>query len=101
RAAVEAGLLDDPGVSQTIDNIVKRDRAMQRINAIVEAEAVVSDEAVRAKYEEVIDQLRRPELEGYVVVVHGADEETTDPAEQARAREQATQQAQRVAAEME
>lgn len=101
RAAVEAGLLDDPGVRQTIDNIVKRDRAMQRINAIVEAEAVVSDEAVRAKYEEVIDQLRRPELEGYVVVVHGADEETTDPAEQARAREQATQQAQRVAAEME
>ncbi len=101
RAAVEAGLLDEPGVRQTIENLVKRDRALQRINAIVEAEAVISDEAVRAKYEEVIDQLRRPELEGYVVVVHGSDDETTDPAQQARVQEQATVQAQRLLAQME
>lgn len=98
RAAVDKGVAGKPEVARELEQLGKREIARERINAIAEAEARISDEDIRTRYEELKDQLRQPEAEGYVIMIQS--EQATGTAEQARAREQAREKAEELRAQL-
>lgn len=94
-AAIDMHLTNEAETSRTMAIVARRNAATKHVEAIVNAEATVTEAEVRAKYDELEDQLRQPEAEGYLVEVQV--KQTTDTAEMAKAQEEAMKAAQAVA----
>lgn len=97
-AALDLGLTKEAETSRTLAAVERRNAATKRIEAIVTAEAHVTEDEIRAKYDELEDQLRQPEAEGYLVEVQV--KQTTETAEMAKAQEDAMKAAEAVAETM-
>jgi parvulin-like peptidyl-prolyl isomerase len=97
-AAADQGLTNNPQTSATLQAIAQRAAASKRISAIIEAESSVTEQDIKAKYEEVKEQLRQPEAAGYVV--HVDVEQTSGTAEEAKARDEALKKAEKLAEKM-
>src|SRR5690606_29143102 len=74
-----------PEIKQLLEATVTRKKALERIQAISEAESAVSDEEVLARYNQLKNEILRPEAEGALIKV--TTPVTSGTAEEARARE--------------
>lgn len=100
RAAVDKGVANNPETAKELELLGQRETARKVIDAIVtaEADAAVTDETIQNKYDELKEELRQPEAEGAVLLIQS--EIATGTAEQARAREQARELAEKVHADL-
>lgn len=98
RAALDSGAANSPETKAILEGLAERAKATHRIRAIEEAEGGVTDAQVAARYKELEEQLRQPEVEGYIVTVD--TKESTDTAEEARNRDKALNAAGKIAEQM-
>lgn len=96
--AVDLGVAKEPEVARQIDLIGRKVAADARVDAIVNAEIAISPGEIQAQYHKLLEQLRKPEAEGYIVQVDV--KQSTETAEQARARNHALQVAEKLSEAM-
>lgn len=84
-AAVKKGVDKNPELAGQLKQVAEREIARKRIDAIAEQESSVTQAEIQQRYEQLKDELRRPEAEGTVIAITPKTE--GGAAEEARARE--------------
>lgn len=100
RAAADTGVAKNAEIAKELTMLGERETARKHIDAVVmaEADAAVSEQAIQNRYNELQAELRQPEAEGAVLMIHS--ETASGTAEQARAREQARKVAEQIHSEL-
>ncbi|MCX7719206.1 MAG: peptidyl-prolyl cis-trans isomerase [Candidatus Sumerlaeaceae bacterium] len=93
QAAVDEKLDQLPKVKQNLKLLEERELMKQRLTDIIANAYPVTEAQLKARYEEIKDEIRQPEGAGHIITIT-ADEESTDPALIAKANEEARKKAQ-------
>lgn len=92
--AIDLGVAKQPEMAKELALMGRKADAEAHINAILDAETTVTEKQVEARYRQLLDRLRKPEVEGYLIEVDV--KKATETAEQARERDAALKLAQKV-----
>ncbi|MBX7245583.1 MAG: peptidyl-prolyl cis-trans isomerase [Candidatus Sumerlaeaceae bacterium] len=88
-AALDQKLDKQPEVAENLNFLRQRDAMKKKLQAIVAADYPANEEVARKEYDKVVDQLRRPEFEGWMLSIKHNASQTTDPEEQKKITEEA------------
>lgn len=93
QAAVDEKLDQLPKVKENLKLLEERELMKQRLTDIIANAYPVTEKQLKARYEEIKEEIRQPEGAGHIITIT-ADEESTDPALIAKANEKARKEAQ-------
>ena len=93
QAAVDEKIDQQPEVRKNLQLLEEREHMKQRLTDIIANAYPVTEAQLKARYEEIKDEIRQPEAAGHIITI-AADEQSTDPALVAKANEEARKKAQ-------
>lgn len=98
QAAIDLGVDKEPDTSASLQLLRQRADALERLQAIYASMGEeVTDEELRAEYEEVKELIRRPEAEGWVIVLSNPDVASTDTITRLRATDELKERSEKLA----